>query len=382
MKILHVIPSMAATYGGPSHALAQMQEVLKQNNIENNIAATQDDRDGVLTLSPSKTLFLFPRKFPGFYFYAPAMQTWLSRNLCSYDLIHIHSTFTFPAMIAGHYARALKIPYLIRPFGTLDKECMRRHFLRKKLYLETIERKNLNAAQYIHCTSESEKEDVDRLHLQTKTLVIPLGLFRPAHSLHKRPENDTAPFKILYLSRIDPKKGLEVLIEAIKELKKRRNDFLLLIAGSGRPAYVEKIKNSIRKKNLTGNVSFLGEVTGEQKKKTLEDADMFILPSKRENFGLAVAEAMDAGLPVVVSAEVAISGEIQRYGAGLVVLRTLGDIQRALNQLLDDPEKRYEMGRKGQELVREKFDLTKNLKKLIAVYQTMISAKKYADSRA
>ena len=375
MKVLHVIPSMATNYGGPSCALAAMLPAFKALGIQVNIATTHAASDAPLTLEPCQELMLFSRGFPELYFYSKDLSRWLDQHTGDYDLVHIHSLFSCPSAIAAYWARRHHKPYVIRPFGTLDKYCMRRHAFRKQMYFELLERNNLNRARFIHCTSSSEKQEIGRLRLKTECVVIPLGLMNK-DSIPVRPERSAQHRgikNILFLSRIDPKKGLELLLRAVKTLKNKRNDFRIFIAGSGVEAYVKRVESMAAQEGIESVISFVGEVRGEQKMDMLQTADVFVLPSYRENFGLAAAEAMQAGCPVVVSNTVAISKEIEEYEAGEIVELNPESIFRALDKLLDNTAARIRMGENGQRLVREQFDLTTNVGKIVSLYKKILS---------
>ncbi len=368
---------MASAYGGPSHALALTKRILEDLGISVSIAALQEPSGGSLTVEADDRLFLFPKQFPKRYFYSEPLKIWLKDHVPEYDLLHLHSLFSFPTAIAGYYARRYKKPYLIEPNGTLDVYCMQRHYIRKRVYLEFFERKNINGARFIYCVSISEKKEIERFRFHTKCVVIPAGVLDEPKGIEEDARKKGAGLKtILFLSRIDPKKGLGLLFRAIKQLKAKRKDFRLVIAGSGSDSYVASIHKQTLQEGLSDSVSFLGEVTGEQKRAILHAADIFVLPSYRENFGLAVVEAMAAGCPVVISDQVAIHPEVDQYGAGKVVRLKSEDLLQALDELLSDQDVRIKMGENAQRLVKERFDVKENVKKLVTVYEGMLSGKR------
>jgi len=375
VKVLQVIPSMARSYGGPSVALAQTQEIFQDLGIESVVVTTRDTREGALTWESSERLRLFERQWPFFYFFSRPLDIWLNENIRNFDIVHIHSLFSFPALVAGRYARKYQIPYLIEPFGTMDEFCMKRHWIRKKFYFEMLERKSLNGAKYVRAVSLSEKEELSRFKLRSKCVVIPLGVrIIPDQRVLKSGVGSSEKSnvkKILYLSRIDPKKGLKLLLGAINLLAKKRQDFKLVIAGGGRASYVERIKKEAMSLGISNQIAFVGEVGGDYKKKLLEDADIFVLPSYRENFGIAVAEALEAGCSVIVSREVAIAREIKEASAGLVISLEVRSIYEALDELLNNDQLRIQMAIRAKKMVGEKFDLDKNTRELAGIYETM-----------
>lgn len=292
-----------------------------------------------------------------------------------FDVVHIHSLFSYPAAIAASCARRFKKPYILRPFGTLDRESMKHHPLRKAIYFTLVERINLTKASMIQCTSKSEKHEIERFQLNTDHRIIPLGILPEEFSAFPRislsgkygiPEGKKV---ILFLARIHPRKGLEILLRAVEMLRKSRNDFVLVIAGGGEGKYVNSLKKSAEMKGLSDCIDWVGEVRGEKKDNFLRGADIFVLPSHRESFGLSVVEAMAAGCPVVISDQVAIHEEVQKAEAGIVVSLNPSDLRNALEALLDDANLREKKGKNGRQLVEEKFNIRKSVTELISIYQ-------------
>lgn len=375
MKVLHVIPSLATSYGGPSLALINIKKALEMEGIKVSIVTTIDK--GELAQEFSGSIHLFKKKFLKSYFYSSDLRDWVRKNLSKYDLIHIHSLFSYPSTIAAYYARKYKVPFIIRPFGTLDRESMRHHSLRKILHFAFFDRENLNQASLIHCTSHSEQEEFQRFHLKVKSQVIPLGIIPEEYSTSRKdlescygiPEGKKV---ILFLSRIHPRKGLNLLMEALQILRGVRDDFIVLIAGSSQNHYMDKLKRMAKQKSLDKFIIWLGEVSGKKKMEVLHGSDLFVLPSYRESFGLVVIEAMASGLPVVISDRVAIHEVIKNAMAGRVVFLSPIEIKEAINELLDDHELRKKMGENGRRLVLDKFDIRRSAKTLASIYSSLI----------
>lgn len=364
---------MSTAYGGPAYALRILKNQLEKENLPVDIAAVGDiEKDQNLFSQRPDTgkISIFSYDFPRVYFFSKALWRWLAEKIPGYDLVHIHSVFTFPAAAAAFFCQKYRKPYIVRPFGMLDKVCMSRHALRKRIYFPLIEKRNLQRAEIIHCTSQSEAEEISRFHLKLKTLVLPLGLdFGEMDNVHGMTRSEN---RILFLSRIDPKKGLEVLLKAFGMLKERKQNAVLYIAGSGQAGYVSEIHKLAVTFGLEDAVKFLGEVRGEEKKKLLNESAMFVLPSKRENFGLSAAEALAAGCPVVISDEVAIHKEVSEYQAGLVVPADPVEISGAMEQMLSNSALREKMGLNGQRLAREKFNIEIIAKEMIKTYESLL----------
>lgn len=235
MRVLHVIPSMSPARGGPTENLRVSARALAALGIEIHIACTDDDgprarlqppaggteqRDGV-------TLHYFPRQ-TSFYSFSAPLTLWLWRNLHLFDVVHIHALFNYPALAAGVVAKVKGIPYIIRPLGTLAPWGFRtrRPFL-KGLSYRLLERPLLHRAAAVHCTSEMERAECSDF----RTVVIP----NPVEQTPVEVPLPEAARTILFLGRLDPKKGLDLLLPAFARVVVVRPDARLLIVGDGPP---------------------------------------------------------------------------------------------------------------------------------------------------
>jgi glycosyltransferase involved in cell wall biosynthesis len=178
---------------------------------------------------------------------------------------------------------------------------------------------------------------------------------------------------ILFLSRLDPKKGLDLLISAIGSLARQRDDFALILAGGGSPSYEQAIKQLLGQHGLAERTLLTGFVEGQNKWALLHGADVLALPSYHENFGMAVVEAMACGLPVVVTNRVNIHKSISAYRAGIVTECETQEIARALEILLDNTSLCREMGAMGQKAAAECFNWRHISRDLVAMYESILN---------
>jgi glycosyltransferase involved in cell wall biosynthesis len=190
----------------------------------------------------------------------------------------------------------------------------------------------------------------------------PIGKFRARHPRLRDGKI------VLFLSRLDVKKGIELLLDAFAAIQARVPGACLVLAGDGPAAYVESLKAHAHAVGIASRVLWPGFLGGEDKRAALADAEVFVLPSYSENFGLAVAEAMAAGLPVVVSDKVAIHADISRARAGLVVRCDARELAEALLLLLTDNALGRTMGREGRVLACERYSLSAVSRTLIGWY--------------
>ena len=231
------------------------------------------------------------------------------------------------------------VPYVVRPLGTLGSYGMRvrRHRL-KRLSTALIESRILQRAAAVHFTSRTELEEAEGLGLAMRSVVIPLGVEREDAGPWARVADEALVGRrvILFLSRLDPKKNLEALIDAVASSQMLRSSCALLIAGAGEPSYVGSLKARAAAAGLSDRIAWLGHVEGAQKRSAFSTADVFVLPSFSENFGIAAVEALLSGVPCVLGKGVAVASEVERAGGGLAITPEPAPMARALERVLSD----------------------------------------------
>jgi glycosyltransferase involved in cell wall biosynthesis len=208
--------------------------------------------------------------------------------------------------------------------------------------LRLIEERNLNGAAALHFTAGAERDEVAALGLLPPVLVLPLGVQLNNQTSRRALVGSDGPdrtTRFLFLSRLHPKKQLDRLLEALALLNQQRPDasWELRIAGQGEPGYERQLHGQAESLGLGQRCLWLGQVEGEGKDRELADADWLVLPSAAENFGIAVAEALAAGTPAILSPEVAVSELVATAGAGLVCASTPLELARTLAQALGGP---------------------------------------------
>ena len=327
MKVLHVIPSISPRRGGPGVAALEMAAALRQQGVEASLLTTNDDGPGLLGDLPlgrwidhdGVPLLAFGRWSPPItplreFAVAPALSQWLAAHLADYDLLHIHALFSYPSTSAMAQARAAGIPYVLSTIGQLCHWSLARSSRRKRWMLRLIERRNLDGAAALHVTTGAERDQSADLGLAAPAVVIPLGVHLPPEGVTQA-QSGAGPTRFLFLSRIHPKKQLEQLFAALAQVP---GDWTLQIAGEGEPAYVASLQRQADQLGIASRCQWLGFLAGEAKWQALAAADWFVLPSASENFGIAAIEALAAGLPVILSPEVAVAELLSSSGAAMI----------------------------------------------------------------
>jgi glycosyltransferase involved in cell wall biosynthesis len=175
--------------------------------------------------------------------------------------------------------------------------------------------------------------------------------------------------RLLFLSRLDPKKNVEGLLRAFAELQHWRAQAILLIAGDGPAPYVAILKELARSLGIARHVLWLGHVEGPRKSAAFAAADVFVLPSFSENFGIAAVEALLAGLPCVLGEGIAIAKDVEEAGAGVVTAPEPKAIARALEQLLGDDTLRRDMGARGKAFAECHYSIRAMAEQLVTLYK-------------
>lgn len=388
MRILHVIPSIAPVRGGPSQAVLAIVNALQLQAISAEVATTNDN--GLMLLDvplqqccnyENTPVWFFPRFSPNIYAlrefaFSSSLTDWLWKNIKNYDLVHVHAIFSYPSTIAMAIARHHQIPYLVRPLGQLCQWSLQQSQRKKQIYLNLIERANLNHSAALHLTSWQEQQDIAQLHLNPPSFILPHGLTIPAlipnadqqlRQHLKLPDDEPI---LLFLSRLHAKKGLDHLIPALSKLKHHR--FRFIIAGSGSPDYEQTVRQLVAQTGLSDRTHFTGFVTGELKQLLLQGSDLFMLTSHSENFGIAALEALAVGLPAFVTPGVALASVVQDQQLGYVTdLETTAIIQ-TLEDYFTHPEAAKIIGDRARQFILENYTWDKIATQLIEVYQSIL----------
>jgi len=294
----------------------------------------------------------FPQRFFGARIRGP-----LTDALGRADVCHIHGVWNVPEWWASYLARAAGVPYVMSPRGMLQPKGMQRGRWRKAAAYALLERRNLNRAALLHATSEQEADDLRALGLDAPIAVVPngvdLGDARAASGGYRgRLGIPADAFLILFLGRMHRIKRLDLLVDAFALLRATYPGAHLVLAGHDEQRLVP---NLLRRLSAhAGHVHALDTLEGADKWALLKDADVMVQCSDSESFGLAVVEALAAGVPVVVTRTCPWS-EIEARECGFWVEQTVPAIADALRTLAGDPARRARMGGHAAAFARAQY---------------------------
>ena len=296
-----------------------------------------------------------------------------------FELVHVHEPWHYAGFIAFRVARKHGVPYVLTPHGALKEWCLRQKAFKKRIYRMMIQDRILKFADAIHALTNEEMTSISKLGYKSSIFVAPNGI-------------DPAPFEcppdtsaflaaypelvgkrvILYLGRLHPNKGLDVLARSYANLSHKCKDSALLVVGPNEKGTKKRMESILKTAPASGSTVFTGMLTGKDKLAALACADLFVLPSPSEGFSMAILEALAAGLPVVISKQCNFP-EVSDHDAGFVIEPNDAAVTEAISTLLSDDQLRPRMGQNGRNLVREKYTWDAIAASMAGLYQRLVA---------
>lgn len=365
MKVYHFVSSIDSSTGGPARSItSSVQGILDYSKIQVKIITGCVDNPELGGLK---------NKINSVVFNSVGMFGRLKnvKNVCPIGfqtIFHGHGMWETPIHQMSEIARNAGCPYLLSPHGMLTPWALEHKNWKKIIAMALYQRRDLNHAICLHATSEMEASNIRKLGLRNPIAVIPNGIeiseFKydtVGHNVQKK--------KILFLSRIHKVKGIENLIAAWKNIPNSiRFDWTLEIIGNGESEYINKLKNIVIENNLDQRVKILDPVFDDRKKEIYQSADIFVLPTFSENFGMVVVEAMSYGIPVITT-KGAPWKELETHNAGWWIDIGVEPLTDALIIAISTPKvKLIEMGLNGRKLVEDKYSIKTVAKQMSELY--------------
>jgi glycosyltransferase involved in cell wall biosynthesis len=385
VKVLHVIPSVAPRDGGPSRAVVEMCRALGSHGVDTLIASTDADGVGRLDVKTGQLVsyenvaaIFFAREWSEAFKYSRPLAHWLGAHVAEFDVVHIHAIFSHPCFAAAAACRKQGVPYVVRPLGTLDPWSMKQKPWRKALFWQISGKRMLQAAAAVHYTARAEQSAAEKSLGVNHGWVIPLGVETKASVRTNGEEirfdklTDLSDPYVLVLSRLHPKKALDILLDAFVSLIQQQDfkGWRLVLAGEGPDEYVQALKDKVLAHGAEKSVLFPGWLKGDEKDAFLRGASLLALTSYQENFGMCVMEALAAGVPVLVSPHVNLADEIEGAGAGWVSPVEEGSLRETLTSALRDRDELSRRGAAGRVLAR-RFDWANVAGMLTQLYESV-----------
>jgi glycosyltransferase involved in cell wall biosynthesis len=363
MRVLHVIPGLVESSGGPTTALVGLATA--QAQVGENVTILTTLREGQ-TVAASAELAAagvsvdVVDRCRGPLLRHPQLAATVAGLVAEHDVVHAHGVWEEVQYQASRACGRSGVPLVIRCCGLLDEWSLSRKWLRKAVYRAWRLDRMLAEAAAVHCSTAAEAASTGRLGFAAPIVVEPNGvrlqefLDLPQRGAFRASIGRPSAPLILFLGRIHPGKGVEYLIPALRHVA--TPDATVVIVGGDSGGYREQMERAVAAHHLDDRVIFTGALRGRRKLEALVDADVFCLPSEHENFGISVIEAMAAGCPVVVSEHVGLKEEIRRCGAGSITPLDSEAIARAIDGWLEDAAARHEAGARARACALRDFD--------------------------
>ncbi|MCY3793947.1 MAG: glycosyltransferase [Gammaproteobacteria bacterium] len=368
MRIVHAIATLSATYGGPPKACLETAQAVAALGHEVSILTTDLGFPGRLDVPLDRPVdrngvaVRYHRAVrPHFWGTSPALARALREAVPHADVVHLHSLYFHHTMAAARLCVRFGVPYVLQPHGALDPYLFRRHRCRKLIAEAWFQNEATRRAAALQFTTREEQSLAEPNTFGVRSMVVPIGLhpddyaklpprgaFRARHpAIGNRPIT-------LFLGRLNFKKGIDILIQAFAKATRAGLDAHLVLAGpdGGDRGLLESL---IAEWGLRSRTTFTGMLVGEDKLALLADADLFVLSSWTENFGIAVVEAMACGLPVAISNRVNLWRSVAEADAGWVAPVESGAFRDILIEALADPGRGRVKGARGRALVAERY---------------------------
>jgi len=388
MKVLIVIPAIGEVYGGPSRIALDLAYAFTRQNIEIFLVTTnangQNKLDVTLNVWIKQNGYQI-QYFPYFSFrdykFSFSLHQWLFENVKEFDLVNIISNFSIPNLSAYWACQKYNVPYVINPQGMLEPWALQYKGIKKKIYYQLLEKPSISKACALQMLSRSESEKIKSLDLKVPLFIAPNGInledcnFDVDSSIFlDRFPNTKNRQLILFLGRIDPKKGLDLLAPAFAKVYQKFPNTHLVIAGPDNVGYLPTVKNYFEELGCLDGVTFTGMLTGEMKYSALSAASIYVAPSYSEGFSMSILEGMASGLPCIFTTGCNFP-EAQETNTAYVVDIDSESIEKALLKCLENPTEAKQMGHRAQKFILENYTWDEIAKKLIKVYQKIIDKK-------
>lgn len=365
-RVLQVVPAIARQSSGPSYSVVRLCESIRATGVDVRLAAL----DWSPLSDPPDFLYAFPLGVgPRRLGRSPKMREWLIEQAKTAAVIHNHGTWQMNSVYPAVAARRAGVPLVTSPRGSYSQWAMNSGSAFKRLFWPLLQEPAVKRTALFHATSDSEYEDIRRLGFRQPVAVIPNGIdLRPAAE-----RLNCGRRELLFLGRVHKVKGLDLLLSAWQRVEAEFADWDLVIAGSddgyhGSSGYLDQMRQLAETLQLQ-RVRFLGEVHGERKQTVFASAELFVLPSHSENFGIAVAEALSCGTPAIVSHGAPWAG-LENHGAGWHIPIGVSPLVECLRTaLLYSPTRLEAMGLAGRIWMQRDFAWPVLGPKMLSVYR-------------
>lgn len=368
MKVLHICSSISRNIGGPARSVQGLVAALNAHGVDTWLMAMKPYDEPWVDGVADK--YLCANRFVWFGM-KKAVETAIER--LKPDIVHVHSIWQWTLHLAVAAARSSNVPYVISPRGTLGAWALKQKSWKKRLALATYQGVDLRKAAGVHCTSDEEVCQVKKLFPDMKIIFSPNGVNVPAHIENKGAKTkDYGQRRALFLSRFHYTKGILNLIEAWAAV--RPEGWVLELVGTDEADYLKVVKRRMQELKISESIEVTGPLMDDEKWKAYARADLFVLPTFTENFGIVIAEALYAGVPVITTRG-APWEDIATSNCGWWIDVGVDPLVVALKEATNmSVTTLMEMGRRGHRLINDKYTWSSAAQKISVGYQEILTS--------
>ncbi|MEH1849643.1 MAG: glycosyltransferase [Nostoc sp.] len=385
MKILMVIPALGNVYGGTTKVVLDLAESVGKLGVSVDIIAS--NANGLTKIDVPLNKWITKKSYRVQYFsylkfldykFTWSMTKWLFHNVSDYDIVHTNAIFSYP-ILAAHLACQFRIvPYIATPHGMMEPWALAYKAWKKKFYFTFFEKPSLQKANAIQIIASTEARQINTLDLKTPLIFVPNGInmtdfesLPSAELFYEQFPNTRNKTLIIFLGRIDPKKGLDLLATAFAKAHEKFPETHLIVAGPDNTGFLPTAESYFSEAGCKDAVTFTGMLTGAIKYAVLAAANIYVAPSYSEGFSMSVLEGMAAGLPCLITTGCNFPEAAEAKAASVVDINVT-QIANALIGLLQDPIQAKNMGDRARKLICENYTWDRIASKLISVYTDIL----------
>ncbi|GAB6898355.1 glycosyltransferase [Kineosporia succinea] len=380
VRVLQVSATLSSLDGGPAEAALNLNRALRAHGVDATIVSTDqhsagqlpDERRRYITAS-GVAAELYRAHWPFGVKASIRMALALSRHVRASDVVHIHGFYLWHAVLAATYAQFHRVPYLIQPHGVFEPYQEQQSTRIKSLFMRLGGRRALRLASAIAFDTETERRVavLPRCARAVRRVII-----APAPRGQRPKARDIGGVSpgphILFLARIAPKKRVDLVIAAMPEILRQFPGARLTIAGDDAEHLAESALQQ-SPAQARAAITCCGFVEGVAKDELIDSADVYVLPSENENFGISVTEALAAGLPVVISKNIALWQQVREHEAGIVIDQLdAADVAQAVCTLFSDAQRLHTAGNAALDLGRILFSADATREQAMNAYETAL----------
>ena len=372
LNICQIVPYISNEISGPSYSVPSLSIGIK--NLHHNIVLktlykNKKTMNWPLEIIQHKSNIFFKR-----IGWSNEENKWYKKNVKNYDIFHTNGLWMFPNVTPIKLAYKYGRKSVLSPRGTMSNEALKFSKIKKLIFYILFQRSILKKVDLIHVTSFKELKEVRDFGLTQPVTIIPNGI-----DIHKiKYKKDHKIFKLIYLGRIHPKKGIENAIKAWSAVANYFPNWVFEIAGQGEKRYEKKIQNIISKSN-SKTVKFVGPIYGKEKIKFIQTADVLIMPSYNENFGMVAAEALSNNTPVICGKNTPWS-DVTKVNCGWHIPNDFKSIEETfLDVFSRSKTDLLKKGKNGRLWMKKDFSWNEIAKKMIVSYEWLLSNKNKPD---